>query len=218
MVARGHVNVDIQKDNPQLHYLEPPALLRNTGHGFQDVSDCLGEISALPFAGRGLAIGDLNNDGLEDGVISSNDGRAFVLYNETKTSHHWVTIQLVGGPSNRDGIGAEIQVTTAKTRQTVTVTTGGSYESSSDKRAHFGLGDEDAVRSVEIRWPSGAKQVLGLPAVDRFYTITEGKGITGVSCSNKPCPASVNPGDSATVSASSAPISQNHTAGQRAAQ
>jgi hypothetical protein len=187
--ARGHVNVDIEKDNPQLRYLEPPVLLRNTGHSFLDTSACLGQISALPFAGRGLASGDLDNDGLVDVVMSSNDGRGFVLHNETKTAHHWITLQLIGGPSNRDGIGAEVRVTTANGLQAATVTTGGSYESSSDKRVHFGLGDEESVRSVEIRWPSGTKQTLQLPAVDRFYTITEGVGITAMSCGNKPCPA-----------------------------
>jgi hypothetical protein len=190
IATRGHVNVDIQKDNPQLRYIEPPALLRNIGHGFQDFSACLGAIASLPFAGRGLASGDLDNDGLIDVVMTGNDGRAFVLRNETRTAHHWITIQLVGGLSNRDGIGAEIRLTTAKTLQALTVTTGGSYQSSGDKRAHFGLGDEDAVKSVEIQWPSGAKQAVHIPAVDRFYTITEGNGITAVSCGNKPCPAS----------------------------
>ncbi|MGO8756510.1 MAG: CRTAC1 family protein [Terracidiphilus sp.] len=189
IAARGHVNVDIQKDNPHLRYLEPPALLRNTGPGFEDISLCLGEIAGVPFAGRGLATGDLNNDGLIDVVMSSNDGRAFVLHNKTRTAHHWITIQLVGGPSNRDGIGAEVRVTTARSLQAATVTTGGSYESSSDKRVHFGLGDEESVRSVEIHWPSGAKETVHVPAVDRFYTITEGKGITAMSCSDKPCPA-----------------------------
>lgn len=193
IAARGHVNVDIQKDNPQLHYVEPPVLLRNTGRGFQDASDCLGPISKIPFAGRGLATGDLDNDGLVDVVMSSNDGRAYVLHNETWTAHHWISIQLVGGPSNRDGIGAEVRVITAASLQAATVTTGGSYESSSDKRVHFGLGSESAIRAIEIRWPSGTRETLHPVAVDRFYTITEGRGITAVSCGNKPCPASATP-------------------------
>jgi hypothetical protein len=190
MAVRGHVNVDIEKDNPQLRYEEPPALLRNNGHGFQDISGCMGAISAVPFAGRGLAVGDLDNDGLVDAVMTSNDGRAYVMHNASRTGHHWITIQLVGTASNRDGIGAEIRLTTARGLQAVTVTTGGSYQSSSDKRAHFGLGDAQSIVSLEVRWPSGAKQAIHIPAVDRFYTITEGKGITAVSCGSKPCVAS----------------------------
>ena len=187
IVAQGHVNVDIQKDNPQLHYLEPPMLLRNTGRGFEDISARLGDAASMTMAGRGVAVGDLDNDGLVDVVIASNDGRAYVLHNQSRTNHHWVTLQLVGGPSNRDAIGAEIRIATAKAQQMVTVTTGGSYQSSSDKRVHFGLGDEDAIQSVQIRWPSGASETLHLTAVDRFYTITEGKGVTAVFCGSKPC-------------------------------
>jgi len=187
IVAQGHVNVDIQKDNPQLHYLEPPMLLRNTGRGFEDISARLGDAQSMTMAGRGVAVGDLDNDGLVDVVIASNDGRAYVLHNQSQTSHHWVTLQLVGGASNRDAIGAEVRMVTAKAQQMATVTTGGSYQSSSDKRVHFGLGDEGAIQSVQIRWPSGAAETLHLTAVDRFYTITEGKGVTAVFCGTKPC-------------------------------
>jgi enediyne biosynthesis protein E4 len=190
IAAQGHVNVDIQKDNPQLNYLEPPLLLRKDGNAYKDMSACLGEVFKQPFAGRGVAVGDLDNDGLTDVAMSGNDGRAFVLHNESHTAHHWITLQLVGGPSNRDGIGAEVRVMTARTAQMQMVTTGGSYESSSDKRVHFGLGDEVAVKAVEIHWPSGAKQTIVPPLVDRFYTITEGKGITAVACGNKACPSS----------------------------
>ncbi|WP_058188310.1 CRTAC1 family protein [Terracidiphilus gabretensis] len=187
IAAQGHVNVDIQKDNPQLNYLEPPLLLRNAGRVYQDASACLGDISKQPFAGRGLATGDLDNDGLVDVVMTGNDGQAYILHNESSKARHWITIQLVGVQSNRDGIGAEVRVTTAKTKQFATVSTSGSYESSSDKRVHFGLGDEDSVKSVEIRWPSGAKQTIVPPSTDRFYTVTEGKGVTAVSCGKHPC-------------------------------
>lgn len=193
IVAQGHVNVDIQKDNPQLHYLEPPMLLRNTGRGFENISAHLGDAASMTMAGRGVAVGDLDNDGLVDVVIASNDGRAYVFHNQSKTSHHWVTLQLVGGLSNRDAIGAEIRIATARAQQMTTVTTGGSYQSSSDKRVHFGLGDEDAIQSVQIRWPSGATETLHLTAIDRFYTITEGKGVTAVFCGSKPCNAAEHP-------------------------
>lgn len=196
MVARGHVNVDIRKDNPQLSYREAPALLRNTGRGFEDISGCLGEIAAQPFAGRGLATGDIDNDGRVDAVITGNDGRAFVLHNKSASlkgaPHHWISIALVGKASNRDGIGAEIRVTTSKGLQSATVSTGGSYASSSDKRVHFGLGAEDAVRAVEIRWPSGGKETIHPAELDRFYTVTEGLGITSVGCGNKVCAVAAN--------------------------
>ncbi|HVZ82148.1 MAG TPA: CRTAC1 family protein [Terracidiphilus sp.] len=191
IAVRGHVNVDIKKDNPQLNYLEPPALLHNTSRGFDDISGCLGPIATEPFAGRGLATGDLDNDGRIDAVMTANNGRAYVLHNESSTGHHWITLTLVGTASNRDGIGAEVHVTTAKTSQWTTVSTTGSYQSASDKRVHFGLGGDSTIRSIEILWPSGAKQTVVPPAVDRFYTVTEGKGITAVSCGNAVCPATV---------------------------
>ncbi len=192
VAARGHVNVDIKKDNPQLNYLEPPMLLHNTGRTFEDASSCLGEISTEAFAGRGLAVGDIDNDGRTDVVITANNGRAYLLHNESEPKHHWLTLKLVGQASNRDAIGAEVHITTAKSSQWATVSTAGSYESSSDRRVHFGLDTEEAVRKAGIRWPSGANEVVTLPAVDRFYIITEGKGITDVTCGNAPCLAANN--------------------------
>jgi hypothetical protein len=190
--ARGHVNVDIKKDNPQLSYLEPPMLLRNAGHSFEDISSCLGEIATEPFAGRGLAVGDVDNDGRTDVIITANDGRAYLLHNESDPKHHWITFKLVGTTSNRDAIGAEVHLTSSTLSQWATVSTTGSYESSSDRRVHFGLGSEAAASKAEIRWPSGAKEAITLPAPDRFYTITEGKGITDVLCGNMPCPSETN--------------------------
>ena len=189
IAARGHVNVDIQKDNPQLNYLEPPMLLRFNGHSFKQSSACLGPIAKEAFAGRGLATGDIDNDGRVGVVMTANDGRAYLLHNESSAARHWISIQLIGQKSNRDGIGAEIHAVSAQTSQWVTVSTTGSYLSSGDKRAHFGLGSDTAIRSVEIHWPSGLQETVTPPAVDRFYTVTEGKGITSVSCGNAPCPA-----------------------------
>ncbi|HWT66569.1 MAG TPA: CRTAC1 family protein [Terracidiphilus sp.] len=187
VAARGHVNVDIRKDNPQLNYLEPPMLLRNTGRGYRDASSCLGAIATEAFAGRGLAVGDIDNDGREDGVMTANDERAYVMHNESPAQNHWISIQLVGTSSNRDGIGAEVRVSTERGAQTKTVTTSGSYESSGDKRVHFGLGDAATLHSVDVTWPSGRHEAVALSLVDRFYVITEGKGITSTSCGNHPC-------------------------------
>jgi len=120
-----------------------------------------------------LAIGDLNNDGKIDAVVTSNDGPAWVLLNETPTSNHWITLKLVGVKSNRDAIGAEVKIATAAGDQFATVTTSGSYESSSDKRVHFGLGRDDAVREIDIRWPSGIRQEIKDVKADQILTVTE---------------------------------------------
>ena len=120
-----------------------------------------------------MAIGDIDNDGRIDVVVTENDGPAWVLRNETSTRNHWITFKLVGVKSNRDGIGAQIKITTADGSQYATVTTAGSYQSSSDKRVHFGLGLANAVTQAEIRWPSGITQVLKNLQVDQILTVTE---------------------------------------------
>ena len=101
------------------------------------------------------------------------DGPAHILRNETPTQNHWLTLNLVGHKSNRDAIGAEVKLTTAKSSQFATVTTAGSYLSSSDKRVHFGLGSETGAQSIEIRWPSGILQKLSNIRADQILQIDE---------------------------------------------
>jgi hypothetical protein len=127
-----------------VHYREPMLLARNTGKGFVDVSAEAGSIFQKAWVGRGLAIGDIDNDGRMDAVVTGNDGTFYVLHNSTQTQNHWLTLELVGHRSNRDAIGAEVKLITSKGSQMATVTTAGSYLSSSDKRVHFGLGPESA--------------------------------------------------------------------------
>jgi hypothetical protein len=148
-------------------------LIRNTGKGFVDVSAQAGDIFQKAWVGRGLAIGDIDNDGRLDAVVTTNDGALHVLHNSTQTQNHWLTLELVGHLSNRDAIGAEVKVVTAKGSQWATVTTGGSYLSSSDKRVHFGLGFETTARTIEIRWPSGIRQTLKDIRGDQFLQVQE---------------------------------------------
>jgi hypothetical protein len=101
-----------------------------------------------------------------------------VVMNETKNANHWITLELVGHKSNRDAIGAVIKLTTAKGSQWWTVTTAGSYLSSSDKRAHFGLGSEDVVKSINIHWPSSIVQELHDVKGDRLMRIDEPNGVS----------------------------------------
>jgi hypothetical protein len=164
----------IQTNEPNLHYREPPLLLRNEqGKKFLNVSAKSGEVFDEEWAARGLAIGDLNNDGGTDAVVSTVNGPAWVLMNETQSSNHWITLSLIGTKSNRDGIGAQVRVSTSEGDQFATVTTCSSYQSSSDKRLHFGLGPSGTIREVEIRWPSGIRQTLKDVKGDQMLTIKE---------------------------------------------
>jgi hypothetical protein len=120
-----------------------------------------------------MAIGDIDNDGRMDAVVNTNGGQAHILRNQSAAQNHWLTLRLIGHKSNRDGIGAVIEVVTSDGPQWATVTTAGSYLSSSDPRAHFGLGSNTSAQSVEIRWPSGSVQVLKNVAGDRTTQIDE---------------------------------------------
>jgi hypothetical protein len=173
LVAQGHDLDTIELTNPQLRYREPMLLARNTGRGFVDVSAVSGSVFQQAWAARGLATGDLDNDGLVDAVVTTNDGAPHIIHNETKTANHWLTLKLVGHKSNRDGIGAVVKLTTSKGSQWATVTTASSYLSSSDKRVHFGLGADARVLTVEVRWPSGVKQVLTDIPGDRILNVDE---------------------------------------------
>jgi hypothetical protein len=174
LIAQGHDLDTIEKTYPQLHYREPPMLLRNVeGKKFIDVGPASGEVFAQRWAGRGMAVGDINNDGRLDAVITENGGPAHVLMNETNTANHWIGFKLVGHKSNRDGIGAAIRIDTSKGAQWYTVTTASSYLSSSDVRAHFGLGPDPRVKTVQILWPSGYQQTLNNVQGDRYITVEE---------------------------------------------
>jgi enediyne biosynthesis protein E4 len=174
LIAQGHDLDTVELTYPQLHYKEPMLLARNMGNGtFVDVSAQSGDVFAQRWVGRGMAVGDLDNDGRLDAVVTTNGGQAYVLRNETPTQNHWLTLLLVGHKSNRDAIGAEIKVVTPHSTQYWTVSTAGSYLSSNDKRAHFGLGADSVARTVEIQWPSGIRQTLTDIAGDRVVKIDE---------------------------------------------
>jgi hypothetical protein len=173
LIAQGHDLDTIEKQSPNLHYREPMLLARNTGKKFVDVSATSGEIFKQAWVGRGMAIGDLDNDGRVDAVVSTNGGQAYVLHNETPTPNHWITLHLIGHKSNRDGIGAVVTVTTSAGQQWATVTTASGYLSSSDPRVHFGLGASEQADTIEVRWPSGTTQTLKATKGDRQVEIEE---------------------------------------------
>jgi enediyne biosynthesis protein E4 len=173
LVAQGHDLDTVELTSPNLRYRETMLLARNTGKGFVDVSAESGDVFHQAFVGRGLAIGDIDNDGKLDAVVTSNDGPIRILHNETPTQNHWLTLKLVGHKSNRDAIGAEVKLLTSKGAQYATVTTASSYLSASDKRVHFGLGSDGVAQQIEIRWPSGVVQKLEEVHGDQILQVDE---------------------------------------------
>ena len=180
LVTQGHDLDTVELNYPQVHYKEPMLLAKNMGDGsFVDVSKDSGAVFSERWVGRGMAVGDLDNDGRLDAVVTTNGGPAYVLHNETPTKNHWLSLLLVGHKSNRDAIGASIKVTTAHEVQYWTVSTTGSYLSARDKRAHFGLGADTSATSIEILWPSGIRQTLTGVQGDRVVRVDE--PVAGVS-------------------------------------
>jgi hypothetical protein len=172
--VNAHVNDNIELYNQQT-YRQPNSVFANTGGGaFLDASREAGADFQVKRAHRGCAFADFDNDGRVDVVTTSLNEPVELFRNESTGESHWLAIRLIGVRSNRDGIGAKIKITTSSgAAQFNHVTTSVGYASSSDVRAHFGLGREKTVKLIEIRWPSGALQRLKDVAVDRLLTVTE---------------------------------------------
>ena len=195
-MVNGHVYPEVDQHDWGTTYAERPLLFRNVhGDRFEYVAPVRGSGLAVVTPGRGAAFGDLFNDGKIDVVINPIDGAPVLLRNVSADTHHWVEVKLVGGEkSPRDAVGATIYLTANGMRQREDVMSGGSFISSSDQRAHFGLGDATDGGAAEIHWPSGLKETVRLGAVDRIYTVTEGKGISGALCGGKACVGKVSRG------------------------
>ena len=190
LIVNGHVYPEVDQ-HPEWgeSYAQRPLLYNNLKSGkFALVPAVEGTGLSVVSVGRGVAFGDLFNDGKIDAVINNMDGVPVLLRNVNPDRHHWVEMRLIGGPkSPRDAVGATIYLTADGLRQREDVLSGGSYLSSNDFRPHFGLGNSSDPGTAEIRWPDGVIEKVKLPAVDRIYTITEAKGITGALCGGKPC-------------------------------
>ncbi|PYX38528.1 MAG: RNA-binding protein [Acidobacteria bacterium] len=180
LVVNGHVYPEVDKQHLGSTYPEPRILYHNNGNGtFYDISAEAGSGIAAMHAGRGLAVGDLWNDGRMSAVISNMNDHPSLLVNQLRSANHWIAIRTVGTKSNRDGIGARITLKSGARTMVDEVRSGASYASNNDARVHFGLGSASKVDWLEVRWPSGLTERFEDVAVDKIQTLKEGTGKTG---------------------------------------
>ncbi len=177
-VVNGHVYPEIDKAGRGVTYLQPRVLYRNLGDGrFADVSGPAGPAITTPASGRGVASGDLDNDGSVEIVVNNMNALPAVLKLLAKPQGHWIGIETIGVKANRRGIGARVFCVTGKHRQMDEVRSGGGYLSQNDLRLHFGLGSAMRADSIEVHWPGGGVDRLRDVAADRLIRIQEGSGL-----------------------------------------
>jgi hypothetical protein len=178
ITVNGHVYPQVDAVSSGARYREPKIVQFNQGDGtFCDASDQSGPAIQEPRVSRGLAVGDLFNDGNMDVIVEDLNGSPMLLRNKGIPGRHWVSFELAGGKSNRLAIGATLRIVASGVTQTDEIHSGGSYLSQNDLRVHFGLNKATKIDSLEIRWPSGKAETIKDLEVDKFYTILEGHGI-----------------------------------------
>jgi hypothetical protein len=177
LLVNGHVYPEVDSQHLGSSFKEPRILYHNNGNGtFSDISENAGPAITTAMSSRGLAIGDLWNDGRQSAVISNMNAPPSLLVNQARSSNHWVEFRTIGTRSNRDGIGARITVKAGSRNFVDEVRSGSSYISNNDMRVHFGLGAATKIEWVQVRWPSGlVERFEGLP-VDAIHTLKEGSG------------------------------------------
>ena len=178
IAVSGHVYPQVDSLPSGGGYREPKLLNLNQKDGtFCDASEEAGPALKERRVSRGLAIGDLFNDGNMDIVIGDIDGAPMLLRNRGIPGRHWASFELAGTKSNRLALNGRISIVAGGVTQTDEVHSGGSYLSQNDLRIHFGLGASDKIQSVTIHWPSGRVETLNNLAVDKYYSVLEGQGI-----------------------------------------
>ena len=174
--ANGHIDEEINRVQPKVHFQQSPLLFRNVGHGqFENVSGRMGADFERPIVARGAAYADFDHDGDLDVIINTNNGPAYLLRNDGGNRNHWLNIRLIGTKSNRSAIGAIVRIESASGKQWGMVRSGSSYCSQSDLALTFGLGNDNKVTRLEVDWPSGAKQQLTDVPANQFIKIEEAK-------------------------------------------
>jgi hypothetical protein len=179
LVANGHIDETITRVESAVSYAETPHLFHNLGGGkFRDVVGQVGDTFRHPKVARGAAYGDFDNDGDLDVLLTTNNGPAYLYRNDGATNHS-IRFHTIGSRSNRDGYGANVRIWTPDGMRWLTVKSGSSYISQSDRSVTFGLGQFARIDRALIEWPSGQRQQLGRLDANRAYLVDENKGVIG---------------------------------------
>jgi len=176
LLVNGHVYPEVDSQHLGSNFREPRILYRNNGNGtFTDISAAAGPGITAVSSSRGLAVGDLWNDGRISAVVSNMNALPSLLVNDVRNGNHWIAFRTIGVKSNRDGIGAKVTVKAARSLVDE-VRSGSSFVSNNDKRVHFGLGASAKIDGVQVRWPSGLLEEFGNLSADAIHTLKEGSG------------------------------------------
>ena len=186
LLVNGHVYPEVDKQHLGSNFQQPKILYHNNGNGtFTDISAEAGSGINTATSARGLAIGDLWNDGHLSAVISNMNAHPTLLVNQVRNANHWIGFRTIGTKSNRDGIGARITVSAGGRVLIDEVRSGSSYSSNDDMRVHFGLGTTDKIDYAQVRWPSGLIEKFQELKADSIRELKEGSG-TAVPLQNRP--------------------------------
>ena len=192
IAVNGHVYPQVDEAKIGISFREPGQLFLNQRDGtFRDVSGQVGPALKVPRVGRGLAVGDLFNDGVQEVVVENLEGEPVIFRPQGGPRNHWISLELAGTKSNKLALNARVKIAAGDLTQTDEVRSSGSYLSQSDLRLHFGLAGHRRADKVEIFWPSGRTELLTNLEADRFYCVKEGAGVipcAGIRPSAPPIP------------------------------
>lgn len=186
-LVNGHVYPQVDSVARATRYLEPKLLFLNQHNGtFRNISALVGPALQTEQVSRGLAVGDLFNDGRMEAVVENLVGEPMILRPEGGPPNHWISFQLQGTKGNRLALNARVRATSGDLTQLGEVISGGSYLSQHDLRIHFGLGNHASVDRAEVLWSDGKKELLTNLAADRFYVVREGEGVVSTKAPDHP--------------------------------
>lgn len=178
-IANGHPDDKIEEHSSHVNYLEPLLLFHNSGRTLENASAAAGPAFERNFAARGMAIGDFDNDGAIDVLVSVNDGAPLLLKNNAAAGHHWLGVKLIGKKCNIDAIGAKLSWIGGTVKRSQLKVGGGSFLSSHDPRVVLGIGSNQKIDELKIQWPlpSGKVETFTNLPIDCYITIVEGEGV-----------------------------------------